>query len=392
MEVHGQLVGVRLHPNDSSVRGLVPKGIELTPPRAERSTGPGHRDFAIVGDPTVSVADDMSRRDFTINAIARHLDTGVLVDPFGGLVDLARRELRVLSGRTFAEDPLRILRGLRLVSQLGFTLSGVTLVRMRSEAGGLRHVSPERIGGGLAADGLGELSKLLLGPGPGRALRLARDTGVLVEVLPELRAAIGMPLESGRQPLPLDEHLFAVVQTAADLGAPLAVRLAALLHDLGKSNDADGGHAERGALITARVARRLRYPASMQRRVCTLVRHHDFRVPPDDGVAARRFLATHGDAVAFDLVTHKEADLAVKHVPATEREALAAFRTALEREQAAPHRIADLAVGGRDLIGEGFVEGPALGEALQRLLDAVLEDPGLNEREPLLQLARETRA
>jgi tRNA nucleotidyltransferase (CCA-adding enzyme) len=393
MEVHGQLVGVRLHPLDRAVRGLVPKGIELTPPRVERSTGPGHRDFEIVGDPAVGVAEDMSRRDFTINAIARRLDTGELVDPFGGLADLARRELRVLSPRAFAEDPLRMLRGLRLVSQLGFTLTGDTLVRMRLESAGLRHVSPERIGGGLAADGQGELSKLLLGGRPGPALRLARDTGVIVQVLPELEPAIGVSLESDRQPLPLDEHLFAAVQAAADLGASLAVRLAALLHDLGKCSARadDRGHAERSVSIAAGVLRRLRYPTTMQRRVCQLVRHHAFRVPETDGAAARRFLATHGDAVAYDLVTHKEADLAVKKVPSAERDALAAFRAALEREQGSPHRISDLAIGGRDLIAVGFVEGPELGAALQRLLDAVLDDPDLNDREPLLRLARAGR-
>ncbi len=389
MEVHGQLVGVRLHPDDPAVRGLVPKGIELTPPRAERSTGPGHRDFEIVGDPGVGVGDDMSRRDFTINALARRLDTGELVDPHGGLADLARRELRVLSPNAFGEDPLRLLRGLRLVSQLGFIPTGETLARMRLEARGLRHVSAERIGGGLAADGLGELSKLLLGARPGLALRLARDTGVLVEVLPEYREVIGVDLGSERQPLTLDEHMIAVVQTTADLGAPLAVRIAALLHDLGKpaTQADDGDHAARGAAIAQGVMRRLRYPARMQRRVTTLVRHHAFRIGATDAVAARRFLALHGDAVAYDLVTHKEADLAVKQVTASERAALVELRAALEREQGSPHRIEDLAVDGADLIAAGFAEGPGLGRALGYLLDFVIEDPARNERQQLLDRA-----
>ena len=91
MEVHGQLVGVRLHPNDRAVRALVPAGIDLTPPRAERSTGPGHRDFAIVSDASIELEEDMARRDFTINAMARRLADGSLVDPFGGVDDLERR-------------------------------------------------------------------------------------------------------------------------------------------------------------------------------------------------------------------------------------------------------------------------------------------------------------
>ena len=150
LEVHGQLVGVRFYPRDPAIRALAPAGLELTPPRREQSVGPGHRDFEIVADPTVSIVDDMARRDFTVNAMAKRLETGELVDPFGGRAHLERRELHTVGDESFREDPLRILRGLRLLSQLGFTLTDDTLAQMRAEAGGLRHVSGERIGGGVA--------------------------------------------------------------------------------------------------------------------------------------------------------------------------------------------------------------------------------------------------
>lgn len=391
LEVHGQLVGVRLHPREPAVRGLVPAGIELTPPRAERSTGPGHRDFEIVSDREIGVAEDMGRRDFTINAMARRLATGELVDPYGGLGDLARRELRTVSGESFREDPLRLVRGLRLVSQLGFTLAGGTLAQMRLEATGLRHVSAERIGGGLAADGLGELSKLLLGARPAAALALARDTGVLVEMLPELALTIGYTMRGDRQPLPLDEHLLAAVQHTAAHGAPLAVRLAALLHDAGKpAADRTGtDHAVVGALVAAKLLARLRYPLRMQRRVERIVRHHGFRLDGEiDARFARRFLAAHGDAVAFDLVSLKEADLCAKRVPEGEHAAVAALRHALEAERDSPHRLADLAVGGDDLRALGFAEGPELGRVLHGLLEAVVDEPSRNEREWLLERAR----
>ena len=176
MEVHGQLVGVRFYPDDPAVKGLVPSGIELTPPRIERSTGPGHHDFEIVADGSATVEDDMRRRDFTVNAIARRLATGELVDPFGGVADLERRVLRTVTPESFREDPLRILRGLRLVSQLSFALAPETLGQMRAEAAGLRHVSGERIGGGVAVDGMGELSKLLLGAEPAPATLSASAT------------------------------------------------------------------------------------------------------------------------------------------------------------------------------------------------------------------------
>jgi tRNA nucleotidyltransferase/poly(A) polymerase len=392
MEVHGQLVGVRFYPDDPAVKGLVPSGIELTPPRIERSTGPGHHDFEIVADGSATVEDDMRRRDFTVNAIARRLATGELVDPFGGVADLERRVLRTVTPESFREDPLRILRGLRLVSQLSFALAPETLGQMRAEAAGLRHVSGERIGGGVAVDGMGELSKLLLGTRPAEALRLARDTGALVEVIPELGATFGYAVASPRQPLALDEHLFAVAQAAADAGTTLPVRLAALLHDVAKPQaDAAGeSHAAAGAAATGRILRRLRYPNGLREDVVRLVAAHDFRLDGEvDAPFARRFLASHGLERARELVALKRADLSVKEVDPAELAALARLEQEIEGQRDRPYRLADLAVNGRDLLELGYREGPALGAALARLLDDVLDDPALNSREALLARARE---
>lgn len=392
LEVHGQLVGVRLYPRDPAIRALAPAGLELTPPRREQSVGPGHRDFEIVADPSVSIVDDMARRDFTVNAMARRLETGELVDPFGGLAHLERRELHTVGPDSFREDPLRILRGLRLLSQLGFTLTGDTLAQMRAEAAGLRHVSGERIGGGLAADGMGELSKLLLGRQPAEALRIARDTGVLVEVLPEFGDVIGYDLGSARQPGPLEEHLFAVVQETADVDAELSVRLCALFHDIGKPEaDRTGGsdHAQVAARISGTIMRRLRYPNTLREEVSRLVAGHAFQLDgPIDGLFARRFLASYGIDRARRLVLHKRADLRAKHVEAWELEHLAELERLLEDERTSPHRLAHLAVDGNDLLALGYREGPALGGALARLLDLVIDDPAANERETLLAEAR----
>jgi len=394
MEVHGQLVGVRFHPRDATVRAAAPAGIELTPPRRERSVGPGHRDFEIVADPSVSIEDDMARRDFTVNAMARRLETGALVDPFDGRSDLERRLLRTVTRESFAEDPLRILRGLRLVSQLEFEVADETLAQMRTEAAGLRHVSAERIGGGQEADGMGELSKLLLGRRPALALRLARDTGALVEIMPEYGPAIGYELSTERQPLPLDEHLFAVVQGTAEAEARLAVRLSALLHDLAKpeTDRSGGGHARVGAELTRRILRRLRYPNALRDEVCRLVAGHAFDLDgPVDGLFARRFLASNGLELSRALLVHKRADLAAKQVERWEPEHLALLDAALEAERDAPHRLSDLAVGGDELISVGYEEGPELGATLARLLDVVVDEPGANDRQQLLELAASWR-
>ena len=392
LEVHGQLVGVRLYPRAPELRAAAPSGIEFTPPRAERSTGPGHRDFEIVADASITLEEDMGRRDFTVNALARHLATGDLVDPYAGLADLRERVLRAVSPTSFSEDPLRILRGLRLVSQLGFDVEPKTLAQMRSEAGGLQHVSTERIGGGLAADGLGELSRLLLGTEPAKALRLARDTGALVSFVPEFEPVIGYDLGSPRQPVPLDEHVFLVVQAAAEADASLAVRLAALLHDLGKpaADRLGTSHAVEGARLAAAVLGRLRYPTRLQRLVVQIVAAHAFHTEGEwDGPRVRRFLAEHGDEIAFELVAHKTADLAAKRVSPEERAGLAALVSALERERSSPHRLRDLAVDGRDLIAAGIPEGPELGRVLAILLAEVVDDPSRNDRVALLARARQ---
>jgi tRNA nucleotidyltransferase (CCA-adding enzyme) len=375
--VAGRLVGVRLHPGDRAIRALAPAGIELAPPRAERSTGPGRHDFEIVADPSLSVEDDMLRRDFTINAMARRLETGELVDPLGGRSDLDARVLRTVSPQSFREDPLRLVRALRFVSQLGFDPDDALLEQMREEAPAVRLVSGERIGGGIAADGMGELSKLLLGAGPARALRLARDTGVLVELLPEFGPAAQHA-----------DHIFDVVQASADHGDDLAVRLAALFHDLGKAIDPDPlGHAREGSRIARNALTRLRYPQRLARRVVAIVREHPFRVSdlPADPVAARRFLRAHGDRLAFDLATFRRADFGAK---GNDPEPVDRFRDLLEQELASPHRLPDLAVDGDDLIALGFAPGPRLGGVLDGLLDEVVDEPELNTREELLDRAR----
>jgi len=390
--VADQRVGARLLPSDKDARALQPAGIEFAPARVERSTGPGRHDFEIVADAGISLEQDMERRDFTINAIARRLETGEVLDPLGGRADLERGVLRTTSPTSFRDDPLRIVRGLRFVSQLGFDPDEDTLRQMREWAPQLEHVSGERIGGGLAADGLGELSKLLLGAHPAKALRLARDAGVLVHLLPEFEPAIGYRQQSDRQHLTLDEHVFAVVQAGADASLPLEVRLATLLHDLGKPGaERDGGdHAAIGAALAARALSRLRYPTRLREYVVRLVREHPFAPEGEPSpVDARRFLARHGDRLALDLLAHRAADLAGKTVPESELDWLGRFRTLVEQERTQPHRLADLAVDGSDLIAAGFSEGPKLGRALQTLLAEVVEDPERNRREQLLSRARE---
>jgi tRNA nucleotidyltransferase (CCA-adding enzyme) len=405
--VAGRAVGVRFSPRDPELRKLARAGIELAPPRRERSTGPGRHDFEIVVDAAAPVEEDLARRDFTVNAMARRLADGTLVDPYGGQDDLAAGILRTVSAGSFAEDPLRLVRGLRFVSQLGLEPDERTLAQMREEAESVRLVSGERIGGGLAADGMGELSKLLLGTQPAKALRLARDTGVLVNVLPELERSIGFEQESRYHAMTVDEHTFEVVQAAADAGTPLRVRLAALFHDLGKPYVAwrgtDGrlhyyakhGYAQRShEQVSAELAdaalQRLRYPTELRRRVVRIVGAHMLDPGRPRPLRARKLLARYGAGLLFDLLDHKEADLSGKgDLPVESLAELRELRAIVEREQESPHRLRDLAIGGDDLIGLGFAPGPEIGGALRALLDEVVVEPELNTRKHLLARAQE---
>jgi len=409
--VAGRAVGVRFFPREREIRRLTPAGIELAPPRREVSTGRGRHDFTIVVDPDAPVEEDLRRRDFTINAMARRLADGTLVDPLGGADDLERRVLRTVSPTSFAEDPLRIVRGLRFVSQLGLDPDTSTLEQMRAEAASISLVSGERIGGGLAADGMGELSKLLLGSQPAKALRLARDTGVLVQMLPEFGPAIGFVQESRHHALTVDEHTFEVVQATAELGLPLRVRLAAVFHDLGKPAVAwrgtDGrlhyyakagraahSHEQVSAKLATEALLRLRYPTALRTRVARIVRGHMIDPGRGGALRARRLLARYGDELLFDLLDHKHADLLGKGgAPLEEQlQRLARFRAVVKAEQRNPHRIRDLAVNGDDLIGIGFRPGPEIGRELNALLDQVVTDPRLNTRDELLARAKASLA
>ncbi len=405
--VAGRAVGVRFYPRDPEVRRLARAGIELAPPRREVSTGPGRHDFEIVVDPAATVEEDLARRDFTVNAMARRLADSAIVDPHGGRADLEAGTLRTVSPTSFAEDPLRIVRGLRFVSQLGLDPDDQTLKQMHDEAASVELVSGERIGGGLAADGMGELSKLLLGAEPAKALRLARDTGVLVHILPEFEQAIGFEQESRWHALTVDEHTFEAVQAAADSGFPLRVRLAALFHDLGKPHVAWRGtdgrlhyYAKRGysdrshEQISSRLAEqaldRLRYPTELRKRVVRIVRSHMIDPGKADPLRARRLLARYGSGLLFDLIDHKEADLRGKgQPPDVDLARLGRFRAVVREQQRNPYRLADLAVGGDDLIALGYVPGAAIGQTLQTLLNEVVDRPELNTREQLLERARE---
>ena len=205
LEVAGQRVGLRLHPREAGCE-LAPAGIELAPPRTERSTGRGARlrDRRVGGD--LPRADIGTAADFTINAIAKRLATGELLDPFGGAEDLKAGVLRTVSPTASARTrcaSCAASASSRSTTSIPTRKRSARCARRRRDQARLG----ERIGGGLTADGWGSCRSSCSGPQPAKALRLARETGVLVELSPEFEPAIGFDQGTPRQPYTLDEHL-----------------------------------------------------------------------------------------------------------------------------------------------------------------------------------------
>jgi tRNA nucleotidyltransferase/poly(A) polymerase len=387
LRVAGRLVGVRFWPSWGPR-----EGIEIVPPRRETPilegepgyTGNPHTDFRIEPDAELPVRDDLERRDFTVNAMARDVHTQEWIDPFGGRDDLRERLLRAVHPTAFRDDPLRILRGVARCSLDGLAPDALTRELMASAAPRIAELSAERV--------REELERTFAGPGVADALRLARDVGALAVAVPEWAPCIGVEQESATQAYTLDEHILHVLEAAVRDGAPREGRLAALWHDVGKPG-APGAreHAEEGARITRAALRRLTYDNDTIAVVATLVREHSYdedREP--SALAAREFLARVGRELAPALLALRRWDRLGRGVaiPVEKAAARQRFEALVEQEWERPVALGDLALRGDDLIGAGVAEGPAIGAALRRLLAAVVADPALNERETLLRLAK----
>jgi tRNA nucleotidyltransferase (CCA-adding enzyme) len=386
LRVAGRIVGVRFWPSWGPR-----EGIEVVPPRREHPiaagepgfTGNPHTDFRIEADPELPVRDDLERRDFTVNAIARDVRTREWIDPFGGREDLRAGVLRAVHATAFRDDPLRILRGIARCSLDGLQPDAGTRELMTAAAPRIAELSVERV--------REELERAFAGDGLVAALRLARDVGALAVALPEWASSIGVDQKSASQAYTLDEHILQVVDAAVHDHAGRELRLAAFWHDVGKPF-APGAHqhAEAGARIARGAMRRLTYDNDTVATVVELVREHSYpedREPSEH--SARVFLARVGREYARDLLALRRWDRIGRGVPAPAERVAARerFEALVEQEWDRPVALADLAVRGDDLMAAGLREGPAIGDALRRLLAAVVDDPSLNERETLLRLA-----
>jgi putative nucleotidyltransferase with HDIG domain len=332
---------------------------------------------------------DLARRDFTANAVAWGREAAAasseVVDPFHGVADIDRRRLRAVGdpGARFGEDALRMVRAVRLAAVLGFAIEPETLAAIRDKAGLAAHVSGERVSA--------ELEKLLAGAQPSVGLRLMADTGLLGVLLPELAAQRGLA-QNKIEGEDLFDHTLRTVD-AAPADRPV-VRLAALLHDIGKpSTLGDGpfrGHEVVGADMAEALLDRLHTPRAATERVVHLVRHHMFTYEGSWGDAGvRRFIQRVGSDAIDDLFELRRADNIGSGVPA-DAHGLDELQERVAAELAASVVLdrSRLAVRGDDLMAELEIPaGPRLGRILDELLDRVIADPKLNDRATLLLLA-----
>jgi putative nucleotidyltransferase with HDIG domain len=336
---------------------------------------------------------DLARRDFTANAVAWGARAGgqpTLVDPHGGRYDIATRTLRAVGDpkARFEEDALRMVRAVRLAATLGFTIEPGTLAGIEANADLVRYLSGERI--------QTELSKLLASERPSVGLRLLADTGLLERISPELERQRGVPQNKvpGED---LWDHTLGSVD-AVSRERPV-VRLAALLHDIGKPATFSDGHFLHheivGAELAATLLDELRFPRAVRERVVHLVRHHMFRYEANwSDAAVRRFIGKIGTDTLDDLFALREADNLGSGLTADAGGLdVLRSRVATELEGELVIDRSKLQIDGSDLIEElGLRQGPQLGRILDELLEKVIVDPALNNRATLLMLARSRAA
>ncbi len=401
--------------------------IEITLPRKEVSTGPGHRDFKIVLAPELSLAEDAERRDFTFNALYKtangaHVNgwgnspygaMGIL-DPTGrGIDDLQRRRINVTHADSFRDDPLRTLRALRFVSTLGYELGKETRALMLTHA---EHVSGLTIKGHKSGTVLTELSKLLMGQDPAGALRVARDTGVLAVVLPQLAPMLGFDQGSRYHDMTTDEHTFTALETAAHVDAPLRVRWALLFHDSGKpatawvgedgrkhyyepsdkvwygtpqsaglgdsgENSADKplDHEIMGERLWRKAAEELHAPKALRDGVACLIRNHMVSCRKASAVKVRRERVRLGDSMLRDLYLMRLCDLSGKGNKNMQfMETIVAMEEIRANAQSGlvPASTRHLQISGSDVMrNKRVTPGPEVGRVLAAVLDEVVCDP-----------------
>jgi poly(A) polymerase/tRNA nucleotidyltransferase (CCA-adding enzyme) len=369
------------------------RNIEITPFRKEG----GYSDFRHPDEVSYSerLEDDLSRRDFTINALAYDPLQKALTDNFDGLKDIKNGLIRSVgeANDRFNEDALRIMRSVRFSAQLGFKIEDQTFESAKQNATLLKNVSRERI--------RDEFTKLIMSAHPMEGLVSCEKLGLLPFIIPELADSIGVG-QNRSHIYTVWEHLLRSLQYGADRDFPLHVRLAALLHDIGKpkskrfspeiKDNTFYGHEVVGERMAKKILSDLKYPNQLIETVVKLVRNHMFFSDPDQisMSAVRRIIANVGEDLVWDLMKLRACDRIGMGRPKEDPYRLRKYEAMIEEAMTAPTSVKMLKINGNELMKVLHEKpGPKIGFILNALLEEVLENPDLNTTDYLEKRAGE---
>jgi tRNA nucleotidyltransferase (CCA-adding enzyme) len=369
------------------------KIVEVTPYRLETTYSDNRHPDEVLWSKNLD--DDLKRRDFTCNAIAYNPISNEVVDPFEGEEDIKKKLVRAVGDPDlrFNEDALRLMRAIRLMSQLDFDIHPVTRESIEKNAHLLKNISTERI--------RDEFVKLLMTDFPMRGLIVMKETGILQYVVPELERGIGVEQNQAHS-FDVWEHNLRTLQHAADKGWPLHVRLSAIFHDISKpetrryskeKNDYTFyGHDVVGGRVTREIMERLKFPKDLIDKVSMFVRWHMFFSDTEQITlsAVRRLITNVGKENIWDLIDLRICDRIGTGRPKEEPYRLRMYESMVEQALKDPISLKMLKTDGKRLMDvTQETPGPKIGYVLHALFDEVLEEPAKNTEEYLDNRAKE---
>ncbi len=376
------------------------KVVEVTPYRLESGYSDKRRPDSVTF--SGSLEDDLKRRDFTVNAIALAIESesgtglyqGQIKDLYKGQEDLIKRTVRTVGDahERFSEDALRMLRAVRISTELGFIIDTDTAMAIHKYAHLLKEIAKERI--------QVEFVRIIMSDNPMIGLVLSQKLGILQYIIPELEKSIGVE-QNQAHAFHVWEHILRSLQHAADKKWSLEIRLAALFHDISKPETRRASHETKwtfyghdvvGSRVTEKVLERLKFPVKLIEKVAKLVRWHMFfsdteQITPS---AVRRLIAKVGQENVWDLMNLRICDRIGTGRPKENPYRLRKYKAMVEEVMRDPVSVGMLKIDGNKIIDVTHVTpGPKIGHILHALLEEVLEDPKLNDEETLQKRAIE---
>lgn len=343
-----------------------------------------------------TIEEDLSRRDFTCNAIAYSVKDNQIIDPYNGQEDIERKLIRAVGNADdrFQEDALRLMRAIRFACQLSFTIEKKTWEAIKNNSERIKFVSWERI--------RDELLKILASDKPEKGIQLLDECSLLSYIIPELLDGKGVDQTRPGRHHSTDVYTHNLMTLRYTPSKDPIVRLAALLHDIGKphvaSKDDEGfiifyNHEVKGAQIAKTIAERLKLSKKQKDKIFTLIRWHMFSV--DETVtdhAVRKFLRRVGIENVKDMIDLRIGDRLGSGTQRAESWRLKRFKEMIEKELNPPFSINDLAIDGNDIMNELHIKpGPQIGQILKQLFEEVDNDLSLNTKEYLLKRIKEIK-